>query len=144
MNATLLYRIAAVVLVLFAIGHTAGFLTFRPESPEGLAVYASMHSVHFDFNGAPRSYAEFYEGFGLQVTAYLLFCAILAWHLGRLAASQPRAIGMLAWAFVLVQLATLILSVLYFFIIPVSMSAAILICLIWAAWLLRSSRGSVT
>ncbi len=137
MNARLLYRIAAVVLVLFAAGHTFGFLGFRPESAEGLAVYHAMNSVHFDFNGAPRSYAEFYLGFGLLVSAYLLFCAVLAWHLGALAASQPRAIGVMAWAFVLVQLVNLVLSVLYFFIVPATMSAAVLVCLVWAAWLVR-------
>ena len=137
MNARLLYRIAAVVLVLFAAGHTFGFLAFRPESPEGLAVFNAMNHVHFDFNGAPRSYADFYVGFGLLVTAYLLFSAVLAWHLGGLAVSQPRAIGMLAWAFALLQLVNLVLSILYFFIVPATMSAAVLVCLLWAAWLIR-------
>lgn len=137
MSARLLYRIAAVVLVLFAAGHTAGFLTFRPESADGLAVFNAMNTVHFDFNGAPRSFADFYVGFGLDVTAYLLFSAVLAWHLGGLAASEPKAIGMLAWAFVSVQLAVLVLSVLYFFIVPTVMSAVILICLLWAALQLR-------
>src|SRR5689334_13955865 len=118
MNARLLYRIAAVVLVLFAAGHTFGFLSFRPESAEGLAVFQAMNNVHFEFNGAPRSYADFYIGFGILVTAYLLFCAVLAWQLGSLAVSQPRAIGGLAWAFVLVQLANLVLSILYFFVVP--------------------------
>ena len=137
MNAKILYRIAAVVLVLFAAGHTVGFLSFRPESAEGLAVFDAMNSVHFDFNGAARSYGEFYKGFGLQVTGYLLFCAVLAWQLGSLGASPPRAIGVVAWAFVAVQLATLIFSVLYFFIVPTVLSAVILICLLWATWLLR-------
>lgn len=141
MSARLLYRIAAVVLVLFAAGHTLGFTSFRPESIEGLAVYHAMNGVHFDFNGAPRSYGEFYLGFGLLVTVYLLFTAVLAWHLGGLAVSQPRAIGYLAWAFVIVQAANLVLGVLYFFIVPATMSAAVLICLIWAAWLLRSARN---
>lgn len=139
MRARLLYRIAAVVLVLFAAGHTFGFLTFRPVSAEGLAVYDAMNRVHFDFNGSPRSYGQFYTGFGLMVTAYLLFCALLGWRLGSLAASQPQAIGALAWAFVGVQLATLVFSVLYFFLVPVVMSAVILVCLLWAAWLLRNA-----
>ena len=139
MTATLLYRIAAVVLVLFAAGHTFGFLSFRPSSAEGLAVYDAMNSVHFEFNGAARSYAEFYTGFGLMVTAYLLFSAFLAWHLGGLAARQPRAIGVLAWAFVVVQLASLVLSVLYFFLVPALLCAATLVCLLWAAWLLRNA-----
>ena len=42
MTARLLYRIAAVALVMFAIGHTMGFLSFRPLSSEGLAVYDAI------------------------------------------------------------------------------------------------------
>ncbi len=38
MSPTLLYRIAAALLLLFAAGHTLGFLAFKPPSPEGLAV----------------------------------------------------------------------------------------------------------
>lgn len=139
MTATLLYRIAAVVLLLFAAGHTFGFLTFRPPSPEGLAVYEAMKSVHFEFDGAAHSYAGFYTGFGLTVTAYMLFSAFLAWHLGALAASQPRAIGTLAWAFAAVQLACLVLSVLYFFLVPILFSGAVAVCLLGAAWLLRDA-----
>jgi len=134
-----MYRIAAVGLVLFAAGHTFGFLSFRPSSAEGLAVYNAMNSVQFDFNGAVRSYAEFYTGFGLMVTAYLLFCAFLAWHLSSLSASQPKAIGVLAWVFVAVQLASLVLSILYFFLVPALLSGVILVCLHWAAWLLRNA-----
>lgn len=139
MTATLLYRIAAIVLALFAAGHTFGFLTFRPSSAEGLAVYNAMSNVSFDLNGAVRSYSQLYTGFGLQVSVYLLFCAFLAWHLGSLAATQPKAIGALAWAFVTVQLATLVLCILYFFPVPAILSAVILVCLLWAAWQLRNA-----
>jgi hypothetical protein len=139
MSAKLLYRVAAVVFVLFAAGHTAGFLTFRPESTQGLAVYNAMDSVTFDFNGSVRSYGEFYTGFGLQVTACLLFFAVLAWQLGNLATSQPGTLRVLAWTFVAVQLAIFILSVRYFFIVPTVLSAIILVCLFWAAWRLPHS-----
>jgi len=93
--------------------------------------------VHFEFNGAARSYGEFYTGFGLMVTAYLLFFAFLAWHLGGLAVSRPQAIGALSWAFATVQLASLVLSIVYFFVVPAVMSAVIVVCLLWAAWLVR-------
>jgi len=139
MTAKLPYRIAAVALLLFAAGHTVGFLTYRPESAEGLAVFSSMNSVHFDFNGAQRSYADFYTGFGLMVTAYLLFTAILAWCLGGLSASQPRNISAVAWAFVVLELINLVLSVRYFFIVPATLSAIALACALWAALLLRKA-----
>src|SRR5260370_1038563 len=47
MKATLLYRIASVLFILFAAGHTFGFLSFKPASPEGLAVRDAMNNVHF-------------------------------------------------------------------------------------------------
>jgi len=45
----------------------------------------------------------------------------------------------LAWAFVAVQSASLVLSVLYFFLVPALLSAVIVVCLLWAAWLLRNA-----
>jgi hypothetical protein len=144
MTATLLYRIAAGVLLLFAVGHTLGFLTFRPASAEGLAVYDAMNSVRFEFDGAAHSYAGFYTGFGLTVTAYMLFSAFLAWHLGSLAARQPQAIGALAWVFAAVQVACLVLSVLYFFLVPIVFSAVVVACLVGAAWRLGKAPAART
>jgi hypothetical protein len=140
MTATRLYRIAAVVLVLFAAGHTLGFLSFRPSSAEGLSVYEAMNSVQFEFDGSKHSYANFYTGFGLDVTAYMLFSAFLAWHLGAVAKRQPEAIGPLAWVFAAVQLACLVLSVVYFFLVPILFSAVVVVCLAWAAWLVGRAR----
>jgi hypothetical protein len=137
MSATGLYRAAAVLLVLFAAGHTYGFLRFKPQSPEGLAVHDSMKRVTFDVKGKSYSYDGFYTGFGLFISAYLLFSAFLAWHLGSLAASNPQAIGALGWAFFAVQIASLALSWLYFFPPTVVFSALVAICLGWAAWLVR-------
>jgi len=47
MNATLLYRIASVLLILFAAGHTIGFLNFTPPTAEGIAVRDAMQNVQF-------------------------------------------------------------------------------------------------
>jgi hypothetical protein len=139
MSATLLYRIAAGLLLLFAVGHTLGFLGFKPASAEGLAVRDAMNTVQFDFKGTSYTYGGFYNGFGLTVTAYLLFAAYLAWHLGGLAASQPQSIGALGWVFAAVQLACVVLSVAYFFLVPALFSGLVVVCLAWAAWLLRGT-----
>lgn len=139
MSATLLYCIAAVLLLLFAVGHAVGFMGFKPASPEGLAVRDAMNSVRFEFKGASHSYGGFDTGFGLTVTAYLVFSAFLAWHLGAVAASQPQGIGALAWAFGAVQLACFGLSLAYFFLVPALFSGLVCICLVWAAWLLHAA-----
>lgn len=140
MKATLLYRIASVLFILFAAGHTFGFLSFKPPSPEGLAVRDAMNTVHFHMNGSSFTYGGFYTGFGLYATVYLLFSAFLSWHLGDLARSNPSAIGALAWVFVAVQVASLVLSWKYFLLPPVILSALVAACLAWAGWLVGAGK----
>jgi hypothetical protein len=135
MKATVLYRIAAVLLVLFAAGHTFGFLSFKPPSAEGRAVFESMNSVHFEVKGSSFSYGAFYRGFGLSITAYLLFSAFLAWYLGAMVVSSPVAASTLGWALCAVQVVSLVLSWMYFSAVPETFSAVVAICLGWAAWL---------
>src|SRR5712692_1550211 len=139
MKATLLYRIAAVLLILFAAGHTIGFLKFKPPTSEAAAVWDAMNNVHFQVGRASFSYGGFYIGFGLFATAYLLFSAFLAWYLGGLAATNRQAIGALGWAFFMLQLASLALSWSYFFLPPVVLSAFVAACTGWAAWQVKSS-----
>jgi hypothetical protein len=135
MKATALYRIAAVLFIVFAAGHTAGFLRFRPPTTEAAAVRDAMKTVHFQVGGSSFTYGGFYTGFGLFATLYLVFAAYLAWHLGALAATNPQAIGALAWVFVAVQVVSVGLSWIYFAPLPAIISALVAACLGWAAWL---------
>jgi hypothetical protein len=134
-----MYRIASVLLVLFALGHTLGFLRFKPPTAEAAAVRDGMMKVRFQAGGAESSYWGFYVGFGLFVTAYLLFSALLAWQLGSLAGTDPGAIAGIGWAFFGVQLATLVLSWIYFSAPPVVFSAVVAACVGWAAWLVAAT-----
>lgn len=136
MSATLLYRIAAGVFLLFAAGHTYGFLSLRPPAP-GLAVYEAMNSVSFQVHERSYTYGNFYRGFGLSCTVSMLFSAFMAWHLGDLARSAPTAIGALGWVFFVVQLAGVALSFVYFGPPPMVLSALVAIVLGAAAWLAR-------
>jgi hypothetical protein len=141
MTATLLYRIASVLLVLFAVGHTVGFFAFIPDSPEGRAVLDSMNHVQFQVGGATFTYGLFYTGFGLFATAYLLFAAFLAWRLGALARTNPTAIGSLGWGFFILQVASLVLSRMYFLLPPTVLSALVAICTGLAAWMVQTARA---
>jgi hypothetical protein len=135
MSATLLYRIAAFVFVLFAVGHTYGFLSLRAPSAEGRAVYDAMHNVHFELHGRSYTYGGFYRGFGLSATVSIVFWAFLSWHLGELARSAPSAIGALGWSFFAVQLAGVVLSFLYFGPPAIMLSALVAVIVGWAALL---------
>ena len=97
MRTSLLFRIAAVLLLFFALGHTVGFLRFRPPTAEGVAVLDAMNNVHFRVGNATSSYGGFYVGFGLFVTAYLLFSAVLAWQIGSMTRRAPGAVGGLGY-----------------------------------------------
>ena len=119
-----LYRVAAVIFLLFATGHTAGFLTFRPKSPEGLAVFESMRSVRFQFGGSSGSWLGFYTGFGLFVSVYMIFSIFLAW---RLSNTRPGEISMaraLAWVLFAVQLANVAVCAAYFGPVQVAFAAS--------------------
>jgi hypothetical protein len=125
MSATLLYRIAAFVFALFALGHTYGFLSLRAPSAEARAVFDTMNTVHFEVAGRSFSYGGFYRGFGFSCTVSMVLSAFLSWHLGELARSAPSAIGALGWVFFTAQLAGVVLSFLYFGLPPMVLSALV-------------------
>jgi hypothetical protein len=134
------FRVAAVVLVLFAMGHTVGFLTFRPPTEEGRGVWDSMQSVHFSVGRQTFSYGGFYVGFGLSVTAFNLFQSLVAWMLARTIRkgglrSEDFALG---WALVVLQVFGAVLSVKYFAIAPTVMS--LLAAAILAAGVMQAPR----
>ena len=143
MKPTALYRTAASVLLLFALGHTVGFLTLKPTTADAVAVRDSMDNVHFAIHGKTFTYGGFYRGFGLFVTVYLLFSAFLAWELGtmsrRLNPEVSRALGAIRWAFAGVQLVTFALSWIYFAAAPALLSAGVAACLVWATVVVRRS-----
>ena len=135
MSATLLYRIAAFVFVLFAVGHTYGFLSLRPPSAEGRAVYDAMNTVRFEVRGKNFTYGAFYRGFGLSCTASMILSAFLCWHLGELARSAPAAMGALGWVFFVAQVVGVVLSFLYFGLPPMVLSALVALIVGVAAFL---------
>jgi hypothetical protein len=134
LKASILYRIASVLLLLFAAGHTVGFLQIDPKWGVDSMIMA-MRSIHFDVQGSNRTYWEFYVGFGLFVSVFLVFSAVLTWQLGGLPTGTLALMRGTVWALVICFGGLAILSWRYFFIIPIAFSIAILLCLTAAAWL---------
>ena len=131
MKASLLYRIAAVLILLFDVGHTSGFPWSDPKWGVDLG---SMRSTHFDILGSSRTYWDFYVGFGLFVSMFLLLAVVLAWQLGGLPPETLALMRGTAWTFAVCFAAIAVLSWRYFFIIPIVFSMLITVCLIGAAW----------
>jgi hypothetical protein len=134
MKAPLLYRVAAVLLLLFAVGHTLGFQRVDPrwgiDGPIKL-----LQATSFPVQGVRRTYWGFYVGFGLFVTTLLLFAAAIAWQLGALPHQLLRAMPVATWGLGICFVVVTVLSWKYFFILPVAFSAVITACLLAAAWI---------
>jgi hypothetical protein len=132
MKASLLYRIASVLLLLFAIGHTLGFRQTNPAW--GVASLIDlMRSIHFDAQGFNRTYWDFFSAFGLFFSVFLLFAAVLAWQLGGLPAETLERVRSIAWALAICFAAVTALSFKYAFTTPIIFSSMITVCLIAAA-----------
>jgi hypothetical protein len=133
-KAPILYRIASILLLLFAAGHTFGFRQNNPEWGAD-AVLGLMRSVRFDAQGFTRTYWDFFSAFGLFSSVFLVFAAVLAWLLGRLPAETLARVRSIAWALALCFAAITIVSWRYAFTTPIVFSAVITVCLTVAAWL---------
>ena len=141
MKAGILYRIAAVLLVLFAVGHTLGFREGDPAWGAA-ALIGSMQSVHFNAQGFNRTYWDFFSAFGFFFSVLLLFSAVLAWQLGSLkAVSFDAFTRRTAWALAICFAAVTALNWRYAFTTPIVFSTVITACLIAAAWL--SARAAI-
>jgi hypothetical protein len=134
MKASMFYRIAAVLLLLFAVGHTLGFRQSDPQWGVD-ALLGSMRSIHFDVQGFNRTYWDLFVAAGFSVGVFYLFAAILAWQLGGLPAATLALMHSTAWAFALCFAAITVVSWRYLFIIPIAFSIVITLCLTVAAWL---------
>ena len=134
MKASIFYRIAVVLLLLFAAGHTFGFRQNNPEWGAD-AVLGSMRSVHFDAQGFTRTYWDFFSAFGLFFSVFLLFAAVLAWLLSGFPAETLANVRSIAWALAICFVAITALSWRYAFTTPIAFSTLITVCLIAAAWL---------
>src|SRR3954462_12778106 len=134
MEASMFYRIAAVVLLLFAVGHTLGFRQSDPKWGVD-TLLASMQSIHFDVQGFNRTYWDLFVAAGFSLGVFYLFAAILAWQLARLPAQTLALMRSITWAFTICFSIITIVSWRYLFIVPIVFSLVITVCLIAAAWL---------
>jgi hypothetical protein len=134
MQASMFYRVASFLLLLFAVGHTLGFRESDPKWGVD-ALLGSMRSIHFDVQGFNRTYWDLFVAAGFSVGVFYLFAAILAWQLGGLPAATLALMRGTAWAFTLCFAVITVVSWRYLFILPIAFSIVITLCLAAAAWL---------
>ncbi|HLH07014.1 MAG TPA: hypothetical protein VKW78_07250 [Terriglobales bacterium] len=129
MNCALFYRIAAGLLIFFALAHTAGLLSSKAPSTEAALVRHAMKDVQFHNMGTTNTFYGYYLGFGLSLSAYLLFAAFVSLHLGALAKRNPSTIGGLGCALLAVQISIFVICCIDFFAAPIVVSGLVVVCL---------------
>ena len=134
MKASLLYRVASGLLLLFTLGHMLGFQQSDPAWGIG-ALLESMQSSRFVVQGFTRTYWDFFLGTGFTVGVLYLFASILAWQLSGLPDAARASMRATAWSFAACFVAITVLSARYLFWIPIVMSGVTAVCLTAAAWL---------
>jgi hypothetical protein len=134
MKAGLTSRIASILLLILAVGHTLGFR--RADSKWGAdSLLSTMRSLRFDVQGFTRTYCDFFVGSGFIISAFLVFSAVFAWQLGGLPRETLARMRGPAWALVACFFVITIVSWRYFFLTPLIVSIAITLCLVVAACL---------
>jgi len=131
MKASLIYRIAAVLLLFFAL------LGFRQSDPNwGVeALLGSMRTIHFEVQGFKRSYWDLFLAAGFSVGVFYLFAAVLAWQLARLPAETLGRVRGITWSFAFCFAAITVVCWKYLFLVPIVFSMVITACLVAGAWL---------
>ena len=142
MKATVWFRAAAVVMMLFAVLHTIGFLTFRPPSAEGMAVWNGMNNVSFEVKGGTYSYGHFYRAFGLSITAVQLFGAWVLWILGGMASRGDGGVKPIAWGVIVWQVIGVVIAAMYVSSKPAMMSGVTAVFVLIALLRLRKPASS--
>jgi hypothetical protein len=133
MTTTLMLRIAALISLLFAVGHSlAGLSHWSPVGNN--AVLRAMTNVRFEMMGVNRSYLDLFVGLGWSVSVAMLLQTVLLWQMAGLARGNAAAMRPMIAAFALATLAGGIIAWCFILPVPALFSAALLAALV-AAWL---------
>jgi hypothetical protein len=122
-------RVAAVITFLYFAGHTSGVPWTPSVGPQETALLQSMKSVRFDAMGFSRTYWDFYIGFGLAISGFLLLQAVVLWQLASRAKADPMAIRPIIASFFVSFVVNAILVWMFFFTAPLVLAIAIAIFL---------------
>jgi hypothetical protein len=138
LESSLFLRVASVLTLLFAVGHTLGGKD--SWSPVGETdVLRAMRSFRFDAGGAERTYLDFYLGFGYTLGVFLVLQAVLLWQLASIAKTDPLRIRPMIASLLVALIAAASLSWIFILPVPAISFAVIAVCLGLA--LLSSRRG---
>ena len=133
MKPKILLRIAAILILIHAILHTAGFSGWKNDpDPAKHQVIQLMTGQKFPLMGTSRNMGEYYDGFGYASSIALLLIASLLWFTsGELLSSislAKKVILILSFALLLWGVDELI----YFFPFAASITLLACLCCFWS------------
>jgi len=129
MRASTFLRIASVISFLYCAGHTSGYPWTPVVGEHEMAIVESMKSDQFDVIGSMRSFWDFYIGFGLVVSGFMLAIAVALWQIASLARRGVNGLRPMILTFFIAFVINTIFEIQFFFVIPIVMAAAISILL---------------
>src|ERR1700710_2449067 len=113
MTTTLLLRIASLISLLFAAGHSAGGLSKWSPTDEANPVLTAMTDVHFPIMGVSRSYLDLFVGLGWTGSVFLFLQTVLLWQTASLARTNAPQVRPMIAAFMFAAVANGIIAWLY-------------------------------
>jgi hypothetical protein len=122
-------RALAIVLGLFALGHTLG--TASPKvtrGPRESIVFMAMQGFRFPMLGFERSHWDFYRGFAITVSVTMAVIAVVAWQLSGVARRHPREALPIAVTLLVGCVGLLVLCWAFFFTPPIVFSVVAVGC----------------
>lgn len=125
MKAWIWFRGLAVLLAVFATGHTLG--TAAPRVTRGAseaALFDAMQSFRFPIMGFDRTYWDFYRGFAITISVLLFGLMVMAWQVGTFARRAGREALPMAVTLQSMCIALFAVGCLFFFGGPIALSAA--------------------
>jgi hypothetical protein len=127
MSAERILKITAAMILLFGIGHTAGYPWIGPVTPAQQQVLLdAFRSTVTVMQGFPRSYEDTHIGFGLYISLGFAIQAFLVWRMAGHVKDSPALVRLLAVAFGVQYLVTIVIDFRYLFWGPIVFS--LLIC----------------
>jgi hypothetical protein len=126
-------RIAAVLAAVQYGAHVILFLRAKPShGTDEIDLVQRMKSLRWNFGGFRRSYWDFYFGYGLLVILWGVIEVILLWQLAAIASTSPAHVAPLIVTLLAANIAHAVLTIRYFFLIPVIFDSVIAIMLVVA------------
>jgi hypothetical protein len=129
MNASVLLKIAAVLILLFGVGHSLGYPWLgNVTEAQQITLMNAIQANAAVTMGFMRSYADFHIGFGWFISIFFLVQAIVVWRLASLLGAQPVAVKFFSGLFAVQYLAVLVLDYYFFFWAPIISAALVAAC----------------